>query len=146
MFYIQTQCLAKKLIHPSEEKMVARRNIYKGVYLQRGNGFGSVLSGLFRVLVPFLKRGAKTAIRSAPVQRALKSAKKSAIKAAGNAAGEVLAGRNPKERVKIDLKKAQEGIEKALLRPGATSVKRKTKAVGRLNHSKIARTGIAPLV
>lgn len=95
--------------------MVARRNIYKGVYLQRGHGIGSVLSGLFRVLVPFLKRGAKTALRSKPVRRALNSAKNSAVKAAGNAASEVLAGRNPKARAKIDLRKAQAGIERALL-------------------------------
>lgn len=123
--------------------MVVRRNIYKGVYLQRGNGFGSVLSGLFRVLVPFIKNSAKAAVRSAPAQRALKSAKKSAIKAAGNAAGEILSGRNPKDRAKIDLKRAQEGIEKAIFKGSSPKPSVKTK---RRKASSGRSRSIAPLL
>ena len=44
--------------------MVLRRNLYKGVYLQRGGGIGAVVSSLFRLLVPFIKRGAGTALKS----------------------------------------------------------------------------------
>lgn len=120
--------------------MVVRRNIYKGVYLQRGNGIGSVLSGLFRVLVPFIKTGATSIAGSAPVQRAVKSAKKSAIKVAGNAAGELLSGRNPREKAKIDLKRAQSDIERAFTTPEPLKQKKKKK-------KKVVTTGrIAPLI
>ena len=95
--------------------MVLRRNIYKGIYLQRGSGFGAVLSGLFRFLVPFLKRGATTALKSAPVRRALSSAKKSAVSAAGNAAMDLVSGKNPIPQAKINLKTAKKDITKALL-------------------------------
>lgn len=95
--------------------MVLRRNIYKGVYLQRGSGFGTVLSGLFRFLVPFLKKGTKAALKSAPVQRALSSAKKSAVSAAGNAALNMVSGKNPIPQAKQNLQTAKQDIAKALL-------------------------------
>lgn len=114
--------------------MVARRNIYKGVYLQRGNGIGSVLSGLFRMLVPFVKNIA----RSAPAKRAIKSAQKSAIRLASNAAGEIVSGRNPKSRAKIDLKRAQANIEKALVGPSKTK--------NRTKKRKLAPGRVAPLI
>lgn len=94
--------------------MVLRRNIYRGVYHQRGNGVSSVLSGLFRLLTPFIKRGAKAALKSQTVQKALKSAKKSAIKTASTAASDLIAGRNPQRNAKINLKQAQLNIEKAI--------------------------------
>lgn len=94
--------------------MVLRRNIYKGVYLQRGRGIGAVLSGLFRVLVPFLKRGATAALKSAPVKKALKTAGSAAAITAGDFAADVLKGKNPKKKAGLNLQQAQKGIQKAL--------------------------------
>lgn len=94
--------------------MVLRRNIYRGVYHQRGNGIGSVLSGLFRLLTPFIKRGATAALKSAPVRKALKSVKKSALKTATTAASDIFAGKSPKANAKINLRQAQLNIEKAV--------------------------------
>lgn len=106
--------------------MVLRRNIYRGVYHQKGNGVGSILSGLFRLLTPFIKRGAKAALRSQPVRRALKTAKRSAIKTATSAASDLIAGKNPKKNAQLNLKQAQLNIEKAIT--GAPPPKKKKKA------------------
>lgn len=106
--------------------MVLRRNIYRGVYHQKGNGVGSILSGLFRLLTPFIKRGAKAALRSQPVRRALKTAKRSAIKTATSAASDLIAGKNPKKNAQLNLKQAQLNIEKAIT--GAPPLKKKKKA------------------
>lgn len=110
--------------------MVLRRNIYRGVYHQKGNGVGSILSGLFRLLTPFIKRGAKAALRSQPVRRALKSAKKSAIKTAASAATDLISGKNPKQNAQLNLKQAQLNIEKALTGP-QSKIKKKNKPVKR---------------
>lgn len=105
--------------------MVLRRNIYKGVYLQRGSGFGTVLSGLFRFLVPFLKRGGKAALKSPAIRRALSSAKKSAVNVAGTAAMDVLKGKNPVPNAKVNVKTAKRNITQAIL---ASPKKRQKKA------------------
>jgi len=97
--------------------MVLRRNIYKGAYVQHGDGFGTVLSTVVRFLLPFLKRGARAAIRSPTVRTAVKgaisSAKKAAIRTGSDAAVDIYEGRNPKAKAKINLKRAKEGIERA---------------------------------
>lgn len=124
--------------------MVVRRNLYKGVYLQRGGGFGTVVSTLFRVLVPWLKRGAGAALKSETVRRAvrgsLKAAKSSAVKAAGDATRDLLSGKNPKAGAKLNLSQAKQGIERALDRALLTTKKiaptrpkaKKVKRVGSL--------------
>ena len=105
--------------------MVLRRKIYRGVYHQRGNGVGSILSGLFRLLTPFIKRGAKATLPSQPVRRALKSAKKSAIKTATSAATDLISGKNPKQNAQLNLKQAQLNIEKVLTGPSSGVKKKK---------------------
>jgi len=105
--------------------MVLRRNIYRGVYHQKGNGIGSILSGLFRLLTPFIRRGASTALKhsvrgaakvlkSQGVQKALKTAKKAAVKTALGAATDLVTGQNPKQNAKLNLQEAQRKIEKAI--------------------------------
>lgn len=129
--------------------MVMRRNLYKGVYLQKGAGIGAVLSSLFRVLVPFLKKGAKAAIKSAPVKRAFKSAKKAALVGATDIAKDVIGGRNPKTKAKLNLKAAQRGIERALEDPfeDVPRVKKKRRQ-NRVAKSRVIVTkpGLAPLL
>ena len=121
--------------------MVLRRNIYRGVYHQKGNGVGSILSGLFRLLTPFIKRGAKAALRSQPVRRALKTAKRSAIKTATSAASDLIAGKNPKKNAQLNLKQAQLNIEKAIT--GAPPPK-KNKKVPLFKKRIIASPGVVP--
>ena len=123
--------------------MVVRRNIYRGVYHQKGNGVGSILSGLFRLLTPFIKKGAKAALRSQPVKRALKSAKRSALKTAATAATDLIAGKNPKQNAKINLHQAQRDIEKAIINP-PQKLKRKNRGVTKPKNNKIKRVIIAP--
>lgn len=74
-----------------------------------------MLSGLFRFLVPFLKRGGKAALKSGAVQRALSSAKKSAVNAAGSAAMDVIKGKSPLPNAKVNLQTAKRNITQAIL-------------------------------
>jgi len=120
--------------------MVLRRNIYKGVYLQRGSGFGTVLSGLFRFLVPFLKKGTTAALKSAPVRRAITSAKKSAVSAAGNAAMNVVSGKNPLPQAKQNLQTAKEDIAKALLVKPTLPPKTRKRGKAQSNKNRKKRT------
>ena len=115
--------------------MVLRRNIYRGVYHQRGNGVGAILSGLFRLLTPFITRGAKAALKSAPVKAALKSAKRSAVKTVGYAAKDILSGKSPKANAKLNLKEAQAGIERALLTSSSSRQKKRSKGIAPKQYS-----------
>ena len=115
--------------------MVLRRNIYRGVYHQRGNGVGAILSGLFRLLTPFIRRGAKAALKSAPVKAALKSAKRSAVKTVGYAAKDILSGKSPKANAKLNLKEAQAGIERALLTSSSSRQKKRSKGIAPKQYS-----------
>jgi hypothetical protein len=127
--------------------MVLRRNIYKGVYLQRGSGIGSIISSIFRVLVPFLKTGAKAAIKSAPARKLFKAAKNTAVKTAGTMARDVLSGRSSKASAKLNLKKAQAGIENALDTAfDPTPLKRKRKPSSRAVVIRKPSRAIRPLI
>ena len=108
--------------------MVLRKSIYKGVYFQRGHGIGSILSGLFRLLVPFVKRGASAAIKSPHLKKVLQSAKKSALTAAGSVASDIIKGKSPKKSAKVSIQKAQVDIEKAVNRAIAKQAAAKGKA------------------
>lgn len=120
--------------------MVARRNIYKGVYMQRGGGIGTAVSTIFRMLVPFLKRNAHTVLKSQPVKRAIRVAKRSAVKTAGQAAKDLLSGKNPKEGAKLNLREAQAKVEQALI-PRSNKVNKKKKSAKR-----VSRIGPKPLL
>lgn len=71
-------------------------NYQRGVQFQRGRGFGSILSGLFRTVFPILKN-----IMKSPVtKKILTSAKNSAIDAGIGLASDVLSGSNVKKSIK----------------------------------------------
>ena len=116
----------------------------QGVYHQKGNGVGSVLSGLFRLLTPFIKRGAKAALRSQPVRRALQSAKKSAIKTATVAASDLIAGKNIKQNAQLNLKQAQRNIEKAITGPPPVKKKKRPPPSSQFKKRIIAAPGVVP--
>ena len=94
--------------------MVVRRNIYKGVYLQRGSGVGSILSLIFRSLVPWIKRGATALVKSKSVRWLAKSAGKTAAKSAASLAQDVLTGNSSKASAKNNLQNAKRGLQAAL--------------------------------
>lgn len=76
------------------------------VLLQSGKGIGGIFRFLSNILMPVLKKAApvvKTYVKSAPVQQGLKKIRKKAIKSAINTASDVVAGRNPKDRLKKDM-------------------------------------------
>ena len=94
------------------------------------------MSGLFRLLTPFIRRGAKAALKSAPVKAALKSAKRSAVKTVGYAAKDILSGKSPKANAKLNLKEAQAGIERALLTSSSsTRQKKRSKGIAPKQYS-----------
>lgn len=114
--------------------MVVRRNIYKGVYLQRGSGVGSVLSLIFRALVPWIKRGASALIRSKSVRRLAASAGKTAVKSASKMAQQAIAGTATKQTTAANLKRAKRGIQEALSKAIQPEPKKKKRVVTGKRH------------
>lgn len=95
--------------------MSPRRQIYRGVFMQRGSGIGVIISSIFRALVPWIKRGATTLLKSSSVRNIAKKAGKSVLKSAGSMAASKL---NKALAGKVDLKRARKGIQSALTAVG----------------------------
>lgn len=83
--------------------------------MQRGSGIGVIISSIFRALVPWIKRGATTLLKSSSVRNLAKKAGKSALKSVGSMAASKL---NKALAGKIDLKRARKGIQSALTAAG----------------------------
>lgn len=82
--------------------------IFQGSKYQRGNGLGSIFSGLLKAAVPMLKRGAATLGRTA-------------LKAGVNVARDALGGKNIKEAFKDNAKSAgRELLNKSINRASET--------------------------
>ena len=97
------------------------------VLLQSGKGIGGIFRFLSNILMPVFKKAApviKTYVKSDPVQRGLKKIRKKAVKSAINTASDVVAGRNPKNRLKKDMIKIANITSDTVL--GNTSVKKKS--------------------
>ena len=98
------------------------------VLLQSGKGIGGIFRFLSNILMPVFKKAApviKTYVKSDPVQRGLKKIRKKAVKSAINTASDVIAGRNPKNRLKKDMIKIANITSDTVL--GNTSDKKKSK-------------------
>ena len=98
------------------------------VLLQSGKGIGGIFRFLSNILMPVFKKAApviKTYVKSDPVQQGLKKIRKKAVKSAINTASDVVAGRNPKNRLKKDMIKIANITSDTVL--GNTSVKKKSK-------------------
>lgn len=83
--------------------------------MQRGSGIGVIISSIFRALVPWIKRGATTLLKSSSVRNLAKKAGKSALKSVGSMAASKL---NKALAGKVDLKRARKGIQSALAAAG----------------------------
>jgi len=98
------------------------------VLLQSGKGIGGIFRFLSNILMPVFKKAApviKTYVKSEPVQQGLKKIRKKAVKSAINTASDVVAGRNPKNRLKKDMIKIANITSDTVL--GNTSDKKKSK-------------------
>ena len=98
------------------------------VLLQSGKGTGGIFCFLSNMLMPVFKKAApviKTYVKSEPVQQGLKKIRKKAVKSAINTASDVVAGRNPKNRLKKDMIKIANITSDTVL--GNTSDKKKSK-------------------
>lgn len=145
---------------------------HRGAYLQgqRGRGIGSILSALFRGLVPVLKSSAKTVLKEAArkggristkaaakqvAKKVFKTAKKNAVRAGVNAAINALEGKDVKAGAKRDLAAARSDIGSTLRGSlldangnGANGerVKIINKKKKRKGSSVVAQRGIRPLI
>ena len=98
------------------------------VLLQSGKGIGGIFRFLSNILMPVFKKAApviKTYVKSDPVQQGLKKIRKKAVKSAINTASDVVAGRNPKNRLKKDMIKIANITSDTVL--GNTCDKKKSK-------------------
>lgn len=123
--------------------MVVRRNIYKGVYLQRGSGIGSVLSLIFRALVPWVKRGASAIMKSKSVRQLAKKAGTTAIQSASKLATDVITGKSAKKSASVNLKQAKRGLQEALSKAIQPPVKKKKVIVTKVHRRRLPNSLIA---
>ena len=107
--------------------VMVRRNFFRGVPLQQGAGFVSILSRLFRMIAPVLTKSVKNVAKTPQFKNAVRSAKKSALTAAVGVGGDVISGVNPKKKLKMNLAKAQTDLESALSSSGPPVNKRRRK-------------------
>ena len=114
---------------------VRQRELY-----QEGEGIGSFFSSIFRKLIPFATRAAKTVAGSSLAQETGKALKESAISGLTNMAADVIGGNKTfQESASENLSKAREDIStaiKANRKRGSGNVKSKVKTKGNKKRKK----------
>ena len=107
---------------------------------QEGEGIGSFFSSIFRKLIPFATKAAKTVAGSSLVKETGKALKESAISGLTNVAADVIGGNKTiQESAAENLTKAREDIStaiKASRKRGSGNVKAKAKAKGSKKRKK----------
>ena len=107
---------------------------------QEGEGIGSFFSSIFRKLIPFATKAAKTVAGSSLAKETGKALKESAITGLTNVAADVIGGdKTFEESVSNNLSKAREDIStaiKASRKRGSDNVKTKVKTKGSKKRKK----------
>jgi len=110
-----------------------QRDVY-----QEGEGIGSFFSSIFRKLIPFVTKTAKTVAGSSLVKGTGQALQDSAISGLTNVAADLIGGKkNLNESVSENISRARENISSAIKassgrkRPSSDNVKAKVKAKGR---------------
>ena len=120
---------------------VRQRELY-----QEGEGIGSFFSSIFRKLIPFATRAAKTVAGSSLAQETGKALKESAISGLTNLAADVIGGNKTfQESASENLSKAREDIStaiKANRKRGSGNVAAKVKNKGKKRKKKKIRSSI----
>ena len=107
---------------------------------QEGEGIGSFFSSIFRKLIPFATKAAKTVAGSSLAKETGKALKESAITGLTNVAADVIGGdKTFEESISNNLSKAREDIStaiKASRKRGSDNVKTKVKTKGSKKRKK----------
>ena len=110
-----------------------QRDVY-----QEGEGIGSFFSSIFRKLIPFVTKTAKTVAGSSLVKGTGQALQDSAVSGLTNVAADLIGGKkNLNESVSENISRARENIASAIKassgrkRPSSDNVKAKVKAKGR---------------
>ena len=110
-----------------------QRDVY-----QEGEGIGSFFSSIFRKLIPFVTKTAKTVAGSSLVKGAGQALQDSAVSGLTNVAADLIGGKkNLNESVSENMSEARKNIASAIKassgrkRPSSDNVKAKVKAKGR---------------
>ena len=110
-----------------------QRDVY-----QEGEGIGSFFSSIFRKLIPFVTKTAKTVAGSSIVKGAGQALQDSAVSGLTNVAADLIGGKkNLNESVSENISEARKNIASAIKassgrkRPSSDNVKAKVKAKGR---------------
>jgi hypothetical protein len=116
---------------------------YRGPYMQRGTGIGSIFSGLFRGVLPALASGVRS-IFAHPATRAIgKSVSDAAITGGLNLAADAVAGRGMKKSFEKQLGEARKKVAGALRQQVPTLEERATTSSIANNKRKAASRGIS---
>jgi hypothetical protein len=89
--------------------------MHRGPYIQRGRGFGSTLSSMFKGVIPALQLFGEKVMTSPITQNILKTAKRSALEAGLNVARDTLGGKNLKESLSENVTTAKKAVTESLL-------------------------------
>jgi len=94
--------------------------LHRGPYIQkgdtqRGRGFGSTLSSMFKGVIPAMQFMGRKLLESPITQKILKTAKRSALEAGLNVASDTLRGRNLGESLKENVGTAKKAVTDSLV-------------------------------
>ena len=104
---------------------------------QEGEGIGSFFSSIFRKLIPYATKAAKTVAGSSLAKETGKALKETAISGITNVAADVIGGnKNFQESAAENLTKARQDIATALKASKRKNVKAKVKAKGNKKRKK----------
>lgn len=115
---------------------------HRGHELQRGRGFGSILKGLYRRIVPIAKKGiniGKRILKSDYVKHLSNSAASAGAEALKNVAYDYLSGEKPiSESAKTNIDQAKKRLAEAVMGRGCKN-KRRKKSKRKITNKEIVK-------
>lgn len=89
--------------------------LHRGPFIQRGRGFGSALSSMYKSFVPALQLFGKKILASPLTQQVLQTAKRSATQAGLNVATDVLQGKKVKDSLTENISTAKQAVTDSIV-------------------------------
>lgn len=122
--------------------------LHRGPYIQRGRGFGSALSSMFKGVFPAMQVLGQRLFSSPTTQKLLKTAKQSAIEGGLNVATDVLQGkklsRSVADNVATAKKAVTDSLVSALNRAKVSSVGNVSVDTGVNKRKRAKKSSVAP--
>ena len=89
--------------------------LHRGPYIQRGQGFGSSLSAMFKGVIPALKLFGEKIVQSPITKEIINTGKRSLVDASLNVADDFLKGKKIKPSISENVATAKKAVTKSLV-------------------------------